>query len=218
MKEKLNEFLSKIKGTSYYEPDKKGPVVKEVSESELLKDLIEKRSWSLDKFKTRRSIRKFSHKPVEWKIIYDIIDASLNAPCAGNVQNYDIIIVEDKIKRHEIGKIEAQQFWLSEAPVLLVVVRDNSRLIDLYPGKGEEFAIQNTAALIENILMLAHIHDLGACWVQAGDSQVLKDYLGVSGKEIDAVIPIGYPMEEPKVMKSETTQRIFFERYGNRKR
>lgn len=223
MKKKLKDFVDYVKDKTYYQPDKitksdNSAKTSEEGHTKLHDDDLKQRTWAIKSFKTRRSIRRFSHKPVDWKIIYEIIDGALNAPCAGNVQNYDVIVIEDKLRKHEISKIEAQQYWLAEAPYLLVVVRDNSRLQELYIDKGFEYSIQNSAAFIENILMLVHMHDLGACWVNAGDNGVLKEYLGVEGKDIDAVIPIGYPLEEPKVLKCETADKIFYEKYGNRKR
>ncbi len=174
---------------------------------------------AIDKFKSRRSIRKFSEKPIDFKKISDIVEAGLNAPCAGNVQNYKIIIVEQKNKKIECGKIAVQQYWLSEAPYLIVLVREDSELLSLYPTRGELYSIQNVAAVIENMLMAAHFHDLGACWVEAGDNEVLKQSLGVPIEcKVDAIIPIGYPLENPQVSKVETTGLLFFEKWGKRHR
>jgi len=182
----------------------------------LKKDLKEK---ALEKFKTRRSIRKFSDQNVDKNIIYSIIEGAINAPCAGNIQNYKIIVVEDKEKKIELGKISFQQFWLSDAPVVLVVVRDNYSLAQMYPKEGNTYSIQNSAALIENILMLSHFYDLGACWVEAYDNAVLKEYLGIPSELIvDAIIPIGYPLENPVVSKDPMVQKVFFEKFGNKKR
>lgn len=169
-------------------------------------------------FKSRRSIRKYLDEPVPWETIYNIVESSCNAPCAGNVQNYKIIIIKDHKAKEEIGKIQTQQYWISEASYLIAVVRDNEKLKTLYPQKGETYAIQNCAAVIENILMLAHLEGLGACWVEACDNEVLKEYLGVSGdKVVDAIIPISYPNENPSVPKTPMSEIIRFEKFGNRK-
>ena len=186
-------------------------------ENQLLKEGI--KTQSLEKFKTRRSIRKFSDKQVDSAVLYSIIESATNAPCAGNIQNYNIIIVTDKKKKHELGKLAFQQFWLSDAPVLLVVVRDNYHLEQLYPQEGKTYSIQNCAAMIENVLMLAHFHDLGACWVEAYDNEVLKEYLGIPIEHrVDAIIPIGYPLENPQISKDPVEQKIYYESFGNFKK
>lgn len=230
MKKTLDNFMENFKKNVYYTgPEKKDS--KEVrpsedkekelkrlqKENEALKGDAHKLAF--DKFKTRRSIRKFSGRKVDWKIIFEIISGSLNAPAAGGVENTDILIIQDKEMKSEVGKIENQQYWLADAPYLIVVVRCESRLCSLYPQMGELYAIQNTAAVIENILMMAHFYDLGACWVQSCDSDVLKETLGVPhDKSIDAVIPIGFPIESPEVTRAHESAKLHFEKYGNRKR
>jgi len=169
------------------------------------------------KFLTRRSIRKFSEKDIDFKTIFDIVECGLNAPCAGNVQNSKIIIVENKNKKIECGKIAMQQYWLSSAPYLLVVTRDDLELTQLYPNRGELYSIQNAAALIENVLLAAHFHGLGACWVEAGDNEILKEMLNIPVElKVDAIIPIGYALENPQVKKIPTMNMIFFDKFNKK--
>ncbi len=174
---------------------------------------------AIEKFKSRRSVRKFSDQEIDWKIIYSIIEAGLNAPVAGNIQNYKIIVISDSKERKELGKAAFQQYWLSDAPVIFVIIRDNHRLMQLYPQEGEIYAIQNTAALIENILMGAHFNNLGACWVEAYENEVIKEFLNVPIEyEVDAIIPIGYPLENPHINKDPEDTLIFYNKFGNKKR
>lgn len=219
MKDKIKKFFSReeeIKEPTR-EKDAKDKINLLQKENEILKSGISQ--IALEKFKTRRSIRKFSPENIKWKTIYEIIEGALNAPCAGNIQNYQVIVVEDKKKKHELGKIAFQQYWLADAPTILVIVRDNYHLCQLYPDQGEVYAIQNSAAFIENILMLAHFYDLGACWVEAYDNDVLKELLEISpNMTVDAIIPIGYPLESPQISKEPMLQKMFFETYGNKKR
>lgn len=228
MKDKLKNIFSKKE--EYYTPENnlessqienEKDIRKEIKalrkENELLKQNFKKSV--LDKFKNRRSIRKFSTKPISWETIADIIEAGLNAPCAGNIQNYKILIIQNQEDKNEIAKIAFQQYWLAQAPVLLIVVRDNDRLIQLYPQEGEIYAIQNCAALIENMLMYTHFCDLGACWVEAYDNEVLKEFLKIpTHMLIDAIIPIGYPLENPKVNKDTLFAKIYHKKWGNKER
>lgn len=235
MKDKFKSFLKNLNGGSYYSgPDEStlnemgektiisskdlDKQIKNLQkENEILRKPVKELAYS--KFKTRRSIRRYSPKPVEWKLIYEIVTAALNAPCAGSVENTEIIIIKDKKIQNEIGKLETQQFWLADAPYLLVFVRDDERLCELYPNKGKMYSVQNTSAIIQNVLMLAHFYDLGACWVESCNSDYLKEALDVPGsKYIDAVIPIGFPLENPTVTRAHEGAKISFEKYGNKKR
>ena len=53
--------------------------------------LIELVQEAIDYFKSRRSIRKFSTTEVDFKIIHSIVEAGINAPCAGNILNWKLI-------------------------------------------------------------------------------------------------------------------------------
>lgn len=213
MKEALKRFLGKVEKEDYYSPDESEGIIKTP------KSVKFERDFAIEKFKTRRSIRKYSPKEVEWKCIYNIIEASLNAPCAGNIQNTHIIVIEDKKLIQEIAKAESQQYWIADASIVLAVIREDTRLEDLYPNNGKKYSIQHTAAVIENILMLAHFHDYGACWVESCENEVLKELLGVPLESVvDAIIPIGFPLENPQVEKCPITERVFFDKYGQRKR
>lgn len=220
MKDKVLKFFSK--NPEYYSPEEeqlspeKELKLLRKENKELKEDFWQK---TLQKFKTRRSIRKYSKKQIDEKAIYDLLEAALNSPAAGNIQNYDVIVVKDEKKRQEIGKIALNQCWLSDAPVLLVVVRDDHRVCEMYPHDGNCYSIQNTAAFIENVLLLAHTYGLGACWVEALENEVLKSYLGIpSEKEVDAIIPLGYPLENPSVDKEPMMRKVFFEQFGNMKK
>lgn len=219
MKEKIKNILQKSSSVLTSKE------VKQLSESEELKLLRKENeqlkkdltSQAIEKFKNRRSIRKFSEQKIDFKILHSIIEAGLNAPCAGNVQNYKIIVIEDLKQKTECGKIAFQQYWLADAPCLLVLVRDNLELQSLYPDRGEIYAIQNVAAVIENILMAAHFNNLGACWVEAFDNEILKEDLGIPMElKIDAIVPIGYALERPQVDKVPMINMVYFEKYGNK--
>lgn len=231
MKDKLNEFIGKFKNKtikltdSYYDGPEEEIDINWKKECEKLQKENDElklsfREQCINSFKTRRSIRKFraDQKP-DFKVIFDIIEAGLNAPVAGNLQNFRVIVVEDEVQKREIGKLAYQQYWLSEAPYVLVIIRDDVYVSEMYPDKGELFSIQNTAALIENILMATHMSDLGACWVGVDDNNAIKDLLGVpGGRHIDAVIPIGYPMESPQVDKNPTQALVDFKKFGDKVR
>lgn len=175
---------------------------------------------AIEKLKTRRSIRKYSsEKQIDFKIIHSIIEAGTNAPCAGNIQNYKIIILDNKEKMTEIAKAALQQYWMSDAPCYIIVIRQEEEMRNLYPDYGVTYAIQNTAATIENIVNAAHLYDLGACWVECGDNDVIKEILKVPKEHfVDAIIPIGYPTENPKVPKVPTAGLVYFNKWGEKKR
>ena len=169
--------------------------------------------------KTRRSIRHFSNKEIDDKIIYDILESAVNVPCAGNIQNYQVIVVRDKDLRRDIGRFALNQGWMENAPVHLVVLRNDTHVKQVYTVDGHLYSIQSVSAFIQNLLILIHGAGLGGCWVGAYENQAIKDLLGIPGnKEIDAIIPVGYSLETPKIDKDPMVSMIFYNKHGNRKK
>ncbi|MFW6009462.1 MAG: nitroreductase family protein [archaeon] len=212
MKEKIQKIL--LKPQNIFSKKSNSITAKEEikqlrQENEKLKKSFEEQC--IEKFKTRRSIRKFSNKQIDYKLIHTIIESGLNAPCAGNIQNTKIIVVDNQETKYKAAQAALQQYWISDAPYCLVIVRDDNEIINVYPEYGKTYSIQNTAALIENIIMTTHFYNLGACWVECGDNNVLKSIFNVPPHlNIDAIIPIGYPLENPTVKKIPTKNMVYF--------
>ncbi|MBD3355182.1 nitroreductase family protein [Candidatus Woesearchaeota archaeon] len=155
----------------------------------------------LDKcIKTRRSIRKYIDKEVHWDLVAKIIDAGRLAPSAGNLQNWKFIAVLDKGKKQKITEACLQQTWMNKAPVHILVVAEPKKAERYYGTRGERlYSIQNCAAAVENMLLMAHNLDLGACWVGAFDENMLGRAVGLPDEaRPQAVITIGYPAEKIK--------------------
>lgn len=77
--------------------------------------------------KKRHSIRSYTDKEVEdWKL-KQILEASNIAPSAGNLQAYEIFVVRNKMKQHALAKAAGDQYFISEAPIVLVFCAVSSR-------------------------------------------------------------------------------------------
>jgi nitroreductase len=149
--------------------------------------------------KTRRSVRKFSDKPVPWDNIATILDCGRMAPSAGNLQSWKFIIVEDKGPKEEIARACVDQLWISNAPYIIVVVSEAEKMKRFYDLRGDRlYSVQSCAAAVQNMLLAAHDLGLGACWVGAFDEEKIKTILSCPAEtRPQAVIPIGYSAENP---------------------
>jgi nitroreductase len=174
----------------------------------------------LGKFHSRRSCRKFSSKKPEFKLVYDIIDASLKAPCAGGLQNVYVIAIENSHHIHDLARVHGEQSWVGEAPLMLAVVRDDSEFEKLYPHDKDNLSLQNSAFVSSSIVNLLALTDLGCCVVRAGSNEETCKILGVdSSMSVDCLIPIGYSIDTPKFSdRLPTGERFYFESFGNNNR
>ncbi len=172
-----------------------------------------------DILKKRRSIRHFSDIPVEWGKIVQILEAGSLAPSSGNVQNWRFIIVTDKNVKQELADACLEQEWMTEAPIFIIVLSDNVMIEKLYSRRGKEFyAVQNCAAAIENMLLMTEQLGLGACWVGAFEEEAVKRILDIPQfASVQAILPIGYPAEEPpEPMHYSLETTCYFGKYGNK--
>lgn len=151
-----------------------------------------------DVIQKRRSIRKFSTRPVEKEKIDQIIDSALRAPSARNSRSSELVIVSDPdvLSKLSIAKPGGAAF-LKDAPLAFVVFAD--------PGKSGP-AIENAAIIAIFIQLAAHALGLGSCWSHMrgnnhNEKESSNDYiskiLGVpKNLEVECIVAIGYPDED----------------------
>jgi len=147
--------------------------------------------------KNRRSIRKFLSKEVENEKIEKILKIMKEAPSAGNLQAYKVIIVKNEKIKKEICKACFHQKFIEEAPLVFVFFA-KPKISSIYYGKRGTFYSILDATIAATYAMLAiHCLDLSTCWVSAFNDEELIKILKEDGIPI-AVFPIGYPAEKPK--------------------
>ena len=167
--------------------------------------------------KTRRSIRRYMDTPVEWDKVGRIMEAAKAAPSSGNLQNWSFIVILDKGTRAQIAQCCLKQDWMVEAPVHIIVAGLPEKAKRFYGIRGERlYTVQNCAAAIENMLLMAHALGLGTCWVGAFDEDALKNAVPMPDEvRPQAVITIGYANEvvpEPPEFTLENV--MYFRAYG----
>jgi len=174
---------------------------------------------TLDCIKTRRSIRKFKDTLVETEKIGNILDAGRCAPSAGNLQEWKFVLVNKEETRIKIAEACLEQYWISRAPIIIIVCCEPHKVERFYGEKGRtKYAMQSCASAVQNILLAAHDQGLAACWVGAFEIKMLKRILKMgTGVEIQAVIPVGYPDETPEKPKKYSVENVtYLETWGNR--
>jgi nitroreductase len=161
---------------------------------------------AIDVLKTRRSVRTYKGEPVPAKIIEDIIDCGRLAATANNGQPWEFVVVTDPDIRRKIATITDYGKFIADAPVCVVVL-----------CRDTKYYLEDGSAATENILLAAHAHGLGSCWV-AGDK---KPYAGEIGRLVGApqgyklvsLIPMGYSAESPEKSKRPLSDVLRWEKY-----
>jgi nitroreductase len=164
----------------------------------------------LEAIRGRRSIRSFKSENVPQEVVTELIDAARWAPSAGNIQPWEFIIIREANIKERLGEAALGQVFIEEAPVVIVVCANESRSSQRYGTRGRMlYCLQDTAAAIQNILLLAHSFGLGCCWVGAFKEEEAREVLKLPpGIRPVAIIPVGYPAEAPLPENRRPVSRI----------
>ncbi len=158
---------------------------------------------------TRRSIRKFMSKDIEDDKIIEILKAGNAAPSAGNLQARDFIVVRNPETKLKLAIASLNQMFIAEAPVVIVVCANYPRSMRYYGERGKLYAEQDATAAVENMLLAIHSLGLGAVWVGAFDEDRVSQILNIpSYVRPIAIIPVGYPAENPRIRRRKDINEI----------
>jgi nitroreductase len=158
----------------------------------------------------RRSIRAYSSKPVEEEKLKQIFQAANMAPSAGNLQAYQVHVIQKRDKKEALAKAAFDQTFLIEAPVCLVFCADPSRAAPRYGERGTELYSVQDATIAGTYAMLAAV-DLGLAtiWVGAFDEESVQQVVGDKSVRPVAMVVVGYPAEEPEATPRRAIEEIF---------
>jgi nitroreductase len=147
---------------------------------------------------SRRSLRKYTARPVERDLLLEIIRAGTWAPSGLNNQPWRFVIVTDEEMRVKLASLTKYSRIITEAPACIVVFVDREAMYH------EVKDHQAMGACIQNMLLAAHALDLGAVWL----GEILKNGPAVSmlldlpvSLDLMAVVAIGHPSEGGKVSR-----------------
>ena len=174
----------------------------------------------------RRSIRRFTDRPVEPECLRAVLDAAISAPSAANAQPWAFVVVQAPETRARLAdlileahdryyadvrvtapgesmtELRARAAGLGGAPVYVVVCLHRRRRY-VRPDQEARVAtwdLVSAAAAMSNLLLAASALGLGACWLGVPTLRAsrLKALLGIpDDAEVIGVTPLGYPAEAP---------------------
>lgn len=169
--------------------------------------LILRQVKMIESIQHRRSIRKFTSEPIEPDKLQSVLEAARLAPSGNNKQPWTFIVVQSEQQCQAVMEACHRQTWMMTAPAFIVAVADMAGRVATEPGLYLDEnsphwelkrAIRDTAIATENMLLEADAQGLGTCWVGFFVQSEIRPVLGIpDDKFVLAVIPIGYPAEQP---------------------
>ena len=150
----------------------------------------------MDPIFARRSIRKYTDRPVSDELVLDLLRAAMAAPSAHNQQPWQFVVVRNRDLLRRLSIAQPYSGMVRNAQVAIVVCGDLSR------EKSPGFWVQDCAPATENLLVAATTAGLGAVWTGTYPREErvanVRSILGLPDHIVPlAVVPIGYPAEAP---------------------
>jgi nitroreductase len=166
-----------------------------------------------DVVKRRHSIRKFKPDDVPEEKLKLIFEAVNLAPSAGNLQAFEVFVVRDKIKLKQLSKAAFDQEFIAEAPIALVFCANPDRSAIKYGLRGRKlYCLQDATIACAYAQLSATALGLGSVWVGAFNEKEVLKIIGVGGDLIPvAILPIGFPDEEPEPTPRRQIKDLFHE-------
>jgi nitroreductase len=163
----------------------------------------------LEMIVNRQSDRKYSNKQIEKYKLERILEAGRMAPSACNAQPWKFIVVSDpglirKIAEAASARLIGMNVFVSQAPVLLIVVREKPNFSSRVGGtiKRRDYSLIDIGIASENICLQASAEGIGSCMIGWFDENLLKEILSIPrSKRVELIITLGYSLSEKKEKK-----------------
>ena len=154
-----------------------------------------------DVVQNRHSIRAFTAVPIEPNNLQQILEAANRAPSAGNLQGYEIFVVQNAAKKAALTKAALDQEFIADAPVVLVFCTHAARSAQKYGRRGETlYTVQDATIACTFAMLAATAVNLSSVWVGAFNTEIVQQIIDApTGIVPVTILPIGYAAESPRL-------------------
>ena len=185
-----------------------------------------------------RALRRFSEKPVEEDVLFQILDTAIRAPSGGNAQDWRFVVLKERKKKIKMQQW-AQEGWSSyqsrfaktnkeaqdlprekRLPYLaaahLVEHLAEAPVIIVVTGEKDRHRASggSTFPAIQNILLAARALGLGGSifnMPMIRNKEDLSGLLGIPNNyEVVCIVPLGYPTDKHGPLKRKPVHEVVF--------
>lgn len=123
----------------------------------------------------RQSIRVYTNEPISISDKKEIIEATVNAPSAGNMQLYSIIDITDQKIKDKLSILCDNQPFISKASMVLIFCADYQKWYDAFESLNLEprhldtgdllLSIEDALIAAQNSVTAAYSLGIGSCYI-----------------------------------------------------
>ena len=152
----------------------------------------------------RKSIRKYTSRKIEPKVLDRIFNATRLAPSGCNAQPWKFIVVDDPELKNALANATQDRLipvnhFTKQAPVHVVVVREKANLTSNLGQviKNKNFPLIDIGIAVEHFCLKALEEGLGTCILGWFNEKKVKKLLGIPlTKRAELIITVGYPASD----------------------
>jgi len=170
--------------------------------------------------RNRRSVRNYTHRPVEKGKIDILVEAALRAPSSRSVNPWEFIVVTDSplLEKISLAKPHGSAF-LKNAPLGIIVCGDSEK---------SDVWVEDTAIASIFLNLAAESLGLGSCWIQIRKrmhddhctaAEYIADLLNIPSRlTIESIVAVGYAEQKnaPHAVETLQYEKMYYNRYGTR--
>lgn len=165
----------------------------------------------METVKGRRSIRKYTDRPVDNSLLNRLLEVAERTQTMGNMQLYSVVVTRDAEMKKRLAPLHFNQPMVTQAPVVLTICADFNRTVrwaeqrKAQPGYDNFLSFQNAAtdALLfaQTFCNLAEAEGLGICFLGTTlymPAQIIETLQLPRLVVPVATLTVGWPDEHPE--------------------
>lgn len=163
-------------------------------------------------FVNRRTVRRYSDRPVTDALLNELIEAASHAPTTGNMQLYSVIVTRSEEGKRALAPTHFNQPSVMGASVVLTFCADFNRFVkwcecrEAEPGYDnfQSFmtAVLDTTIFAQQFCTIAEMNGLGCCYLGTTtyNAPQIAEILGLPSRVVPVTtLTVGYPEGETEV-------------------
>jgi len=153
-----------------------------------------------DTILSRRSIRRYKQKPIQFDILKRLVNAARLAPSGANLQPLEFIIIKDRKLCENIFETIGWAGYIKPKWTPKPEERPTAYIAIIVNNTSNPWYQRDVGLASANIVLTAEEAGIGSCILCKINKVQIKKILKIpDGKEVDSVISLGYKDEESVV-------------------
>jgi len=152
---------------------------------------------------SRRSVRRYSQRPVPEELILSVIEAARLAPSASNSQPWRFVVVMDPKAREELARrslagIFSRTRFAAAAPVIIALCAERASVSEAAKSLKDGAMYQLDIGIAgEHLALRAAELGLGTCWIGWFNRRGARKAVGAPRHvKVVCLMAMGYPAED----------------------